>query len=257
MDWIFLSKLIPQLIYPFSAALYLLVATAVVLQFRLHKIASRMLWVALGVLLVCGSPLATELFLRHERQYLPVTMEFTPEVDAIVVLGGTIGLPIEPRVNSEIGGNRLLHAFRLYKAKKAGIIIVSGGNVFPQREIKSEAFYTAELLQEWGVPEEVIFVEGGSRNTHENAIATKKLMELRQIDKILLVTSGFHMPRALATFRAAGIDAIPAPSSYSIVDYSRPPILNWMPSLGNLRKMQAVIHEKLGILVYRYRGWIS
>ena len=257
MDWIFFSKLLPQLIYPFSAILYLLLVAAVVLQFRLHKIASRMLWVALGIILVCGSPLATELFLRHEQQYLPVTMGLTPEADAIVLLGGTIRLPIEPRVNSEIGGNRSLHAFRLYKANKARLIIVSGGNVFPQRGIKSEAFYTAEVLQEWGVPEEDILVEGGSRNTHDNAIATKKLMESRQIDKILLVTSGFHMPRALATFRTAGIDAIPAPSSYSIVDYSRPPILNWIPSLGNLGTMQAVIREKLGILVYRYRGWIS
>ena len=257
MDWIFFSKLLPQLIYPFSAILYLLLVAVVVLQFRLHKLASRILWVALGIILVCGSPLATELYLRHEQQYLPVTMGLIPEADAIVLLGGTIRLPIEPRVNSEIGGNRSLHAFRLYKANKAGLIIVSGGNVFPQKGIKSEASYTAEVLQEWGVPEEDILVEGGSRNTYDNAIATKKLMESRQIDKILLVTSGFHMPRALATFRTVGIDAIPAPSSYSIVDYSRPPILNWIPSLGNLGKMQAVIRENLGILVYRYRGWIS
>ena len=257
MDWVFLSKLLPQLIYPFSVVLYLLLAAVVVLQFRLHKMASRILWLMLGVILVCGSPLAAELFLRHEQQYLPVTVELTSKADAIVLLGGTVRLPIEPRVSSEIGGNRLLHAFRLYKANKAKLIIVSGGNVFSQRRVKSEAFYTAEILQEWGVREEDILVEGESRNTHDNAIATKRLMDSRQIDKILLVTSGFHMPRALATFRTAGIDAIPTPSSYSIVNYSRPPILNWIPSLGNLGKMQAVIREKLGILVYRYRGWIS
>ncbi len=257
MDWVFFSKLLPQLIYPFSVVLYLLLAAVVVLQFRLLKMASRILWLALGVILVCGSPLGTELFLQHEQQYLPVTIELTPKADAIVVLGGTIRLPIEPRVGSEIAGNRLLHAFRLYKANKAKLIIVSGGNVFPQQRVKSEAHYTAEVLQEWGVRGEDILVEGESRNTHDNAIATKKLMESRQIDKILLVTSGFHMPRALATFRTAGIDAIPTPSSYSIVNYSRPPILNWIPSLGNLGKMQAVIREKLGILVYRYRDWIS
>ena len=257
MDWVFWSKLLPQLIYPFSVVLYLLLAAVVVLHCRLHKMASRILWLTLGVILVCGSPLAAELFLRHEQQYLPVTVELTSKADAIVLLGGTVRLPIEPRVSSEIGGNRLLHAFRLYKANKAKLIIVSGGNVFSQRRVKSEAFYTAEILQEWGVRGEDILVEGESRNTHDNAIATKRLMDSRQIDKILLVTSGFHMPRALATFRTAGIDAIPTPSSYSIVNYSRPPILNWIPSLGNLGKMQAVIREKLGILVYRYRGWIS
>ena len=82
-------------------------------------------------------------------------------------------------------------------------------------------------------------------------------MNSRQIDKILLVTSAFHMPRALATFKAAGIEAIPSPSSYSIVNYSHPQILEWIPSLGNLGKMQALIREKLGILVYRHRGWIE
>ena len=113
------------------------------------------------------------------------------------------------------------------------------------------------MLEEWGVPPEAILIEGNSRNTYENAIETKKLMNSRQIDKILLVTSAFHMPRALATFKTAGIDAIPSPSSYSIVNYSRPQILEWIPSLGNLGKMQALIREKLGILVYRHRGWIE
>jgi uncharacterized SAM-binding protein YcdF (DUF218 family) len=112
-------------------------------------------------------------------------------------------------------------------------------------------------LREWGIPGEVILIEGRSRNTYENALETKKILKDKQFDKILLVTSAFHMPRALATFRTAGIDAIPSPSSYSIVDYTRPRILDWVPSVGNLVRMQAVIHENLGILVYRYRGWIG
>ena len=113
------------------------------------------------------------------------------------------------------------------------------------------------MLKEWGIPGEVILIEGRSRNTYENALETKQILKDKQIDKILLVTSAFHMPRALATFRTVGIDAVPSPSSYSIVDYVRPRILDWVPSVGNLVRMQAVIHEKLGILVYRYRGWIG
>ena len=175
---------------------------------------------------------------------LPVPIAQSPIVGAIVVLGGDIGLPLTPRISSQIGGNRALHAFRLFTANKSKFIIISGGNVFPQRGVEPEAYYTSEILKEWGIPSEAILIEGRSRNTYENAIETKKLLNARQIDKILLITSAFHMPRALATFRTAGIDATPSPSSYSIVNYSRPQILDWIPSIGNLGRIQVVIREE-------------
>ena len=97
------------------------------------------------------------------------------------------------------------------------------------KDLESVHFGTAvlinssgEILKEWGIPSEAVLIEGRSRNTYENAIETKKLLKARQIDKILLITSALHMPRALATFRTAGIDAIPSPSGYSIVNYARP-----------------------------------
>ena len=227
------------------------------LHLRLYRLATTILWVVLGVIVVAGSPLSTEYYFQHEQKFRPVSIQNTPTADAIVVLGGSVGLPIKPRADSQLGGNRLLHAYRLYNAKKAPIIIISGGNVFKQVGMESEAHYTSEILKEWGISSENIIAEGQSRNTYENAVRTKKLMESRQIDRILLVTSAFHMPRALATFRTLGINAVPSPSEFSTVDYSRPPILEWIPSLGNFGKIQAVIREKIGILVYRCRGWIA
>ena len=256
-DWITFSKLLPQVVYPFNIALWLLMTALALFVLRYRRGAIVALTLATVVLTLSASPLSVALYHQHEGAYLPVPIAQSPVAGAIVVLGGDIGLPLTPRVISEIGGNRALHAFRLYTARKSNLIIISGGNVFPQPGVESEAYYTSELLKEWGIPSEAILIEGRSRNTHENAIETKKLLQARQVDKILLITSAFHMPRALATFRTAEINAIPSPSSYSIVNYSRPPILEWMPSLGNLGRMQAVIHEKLGILVYKYRGWIA
>ena len=256
-EWITWSKLLPQFVYPFNLVLWLVLLCILLFVLRYRRLLGIALFASGAILLVCGSPLSTELYRRHEQQYLPVKVSQLPDVDAIVLLGGDVGLPQLPRLDSEILGNRALHTLRLYQAGRANLILISGGNVFPQNDIRAESFYTAALLKAWGVPVDSIIIESRSRNTYENAKETKKLMELRRIDKILLVTSGFHMPRALATFKTAGINAIPAPSSYSIVNYSQPPILDWMPSLGNLGKMQAVIREKLGILVYRYRGWIS
>jgi uncharacterized SAM-binding protein YcdF (DUF218 family) len=256
-DWVTLSKILPQLVYPFNLSLWLLLVAGLLVILRRRFAATLSLFLAIVVLMIASSPLSLILYRQHERNYLPVPIAQSPIVGAIVVLGGDIGLPLTPRINSEIGGNRALHAFRLFTANRSKLIIISGGNVFPQNGIEPEAYYTSELLKEWGIPSEAILIEGRSRNTYENAIETKKLLQARQIDKILLVTSAFHMPRALATFRTAEINAIPSPSSYSIVNYSRPRILEWIPSLGNLGRMQAVIHEKLGILVYKYRGWIA
>ena len=256
-DWITFSKLLSQVLYPFNIALWLLMAAVTLFVVRYRRAAIMSFSLATLVLMLFSSPLSLALYRQHERSYLPVPITQSPRAGAIVVLGGDIGLPLTPRINSQIGGNRALHAFRLFTANKSKFIIISGGNVFPQRGVESEAYYTSEILKEWGIPSEAVVIEGRSRNTYENAIETKKLLKARQIDKILLITSALHMPRALATFRTAGIDAIPSPSGYSIVNYARPQLLEWMPSLGNLGRMQVVIHEKLGILVYRYRGWIS
>mgnify|MGYP001263960147 CR=1 FL=1 len=256
-DWITLSKLLPQLIYPFSLILWLLVLGFLFLLLRRGKLAGVCLSLALAILLVCGSPLSGEFLRRHEQQFLPVAIDQSPGADAIVLLGGDVGLPLKPRIESEIGGNRVVHAYRLYRAGKAELIVISGGNVFPQENLQGEAFYTAALLQDWGVPQNAILIEDKSRNTYENALNTKNLLNSRDIDTVLLVTSAFHMSRALATFKTAGLNAIPSPTGYSVVGYSRPKILDWIPSLQNLGRMQAVIREKLGILVYRFRGWIA
>ena len=256
-DWVQLSKVLPYLVFPFNIVLWISIISIVFYFLNFRKPLGISLCLSLGILLVCGSPISTNLYSQHEQKIVAPEFEKMSSVGAIVLLGGSVGLPLKPRTDSEILGNRALHAFRLYKAGLAKKIIISGGNVFPQPGVKSESFYTARLLEEWGVPAEAVVIEEASRNTYENAIQTKKKLRLIDEDMVLLVTSAFHMPRALATFRTVGINAIPAPASYSIVTYTQPAILDWIPSISNLGKMQALIRENLGILVYRYRGWIS
>ena len=257
IDWITFSKWLPQMFYPLNLGLWLLLVAFGLLIARRVRSASFCLLFAIAILLVFSSPLSVNLYRQHEQTFLPTRIDSLPSAEAIVVLGGDVDIPLPPRSESQIRGNRALHAFRLYQAGKGKLIVVSGTNVFPQKEMKSEAVYTAKLLSEWGVPSDSIVIEDRSRNTYQNATETKNLLDSIGVEKVLLVTSAFHMPRALATFRTAGVDATPSPSGYSVADYHRPAILNWIPSLGNLGKMQAWMHEKLGIIVYRYRGWIS
>ena len=257
LDWVSLSKSLPNLIYPFNLALWLLAGTWLLLLFRYTRIARISLLLCSLVLFICSSPLSTKLYSQHEKQYQAVSVVDSPLADAIVLLGGEVGVPLPPRVESQLGGNRTLHAFRLYRGGRAPLILISGGNKFRQIGVESESYYTAEVLKSWGVPERAIVLETHSRNTHQNAVQVSKMLKARGIDRILLVTSAFHMPRALRTFHHIGLEAEPSPSGYSVAAYSRPVFLDWWPTLGNLGKAQSLVKENLGILVYRFRGWID
>ena len=62
------------------------------------------------------------------------------------------------------------------------------------------------------------------------------------------------MPRALAEFRLAGVEAVPAPTDFEVVDEpSRS--FNWLPSAAALMSSTHAIHEYIGLWVYRWRGW--
>jgi len=256
-DWITLSKFLPQLIYPFNLALLLIFAATLLIFFGRRRIGLFAGFLAIAVLAVCSSPLSLALYREHELKYLPVPVSSSPAADAIVVLAGDVGIPVSPRTESQLHGNRLLHGFRLFKADKAPLILLTGGNVFAQEGLEAEAVYSKAILADWGIPEDAIVIEGKSRNTHQNAIYSLETLKGQGIDKILLVTSAFHMPRAAAVFRHVGFEVIPSPSSLSVTDYRQPKLLDWLPSLSNLGKTQALLKEKLGIFVYRLRGWID
>ncbi len=254
-DWITLSKFLSQLIYPFSFALLLLLMGIGFILFGRRWKGLLAVFISFVILVVAGSPISKRLYAEHERSFPVMPVESSPPGGAIVVLGGDVGIPSSPRVTSQLNGNRLIHAYRLYQAGKAPVILISAGNVFPQEGLEPEAFYSRRLLEEFGVPSDAILVERDSRNTHENAVRTRKILGAIGIDRILLVTSSFHMKRAVLTFEKSGFDVIPSPSGISVVDYAQPRFLDWWPSLGNLKRAQILIHEKIGLMVYRIRGW--
>jgi len=208
-------------------------------------------------MIILSSVLLTNLYRNHENIFPPSNLTSFPIVDAIVILAGDVRIPSAPGMDSQLAGNRVLHGFRLYMAGKAPIIVVTGGNIYPQNEgVREEAHYIGKILVSWGVPEVAIIMEDQSKNTYENALGTKLILDKLGLDKILLVTSALHMPRAAATFSHTGLDVISSPSDYSM-DSNRPRILEWWPTLGNMSKAQDLLHEVLGIQMYRLRGWLN
>jgi len=255
-DWILLSKALPHLVYPSTVVLLLFgVAYGLLLVGRRRWVIIFMS-LAFSIIVLGSLPMVSSIYQKHERLYPPVSMAETSEADAIVLLGGDVSIPAPPRVETQVRGNRVIHAMRLYHAGKAPFVIITGGNIFPQEGLQSEAEYTASLLEELGVPRDAIIIEGTSRNTRENSIEIARILTEQSLDHILLVTDAFHMPRALATFRTLGVNVTPSTASIS-AELQQPELLDWIPSLDGLNTLKSVIHENLGIVVYRARGWID
>jgi len=145
-----------------------------------------------------------------ERDYPPVALADVKPADAIVVLGGSMLPPVGKMVYPELssGADRIWHAARLYNAKKAPLIIFSG---------VGEGAGAKQFLRDLGVPSKDFIWEDKSRNTVENIINTKALCEEKKIKKVLLVTSAFHMRRAMRTCELAGFDVIPAATDHEVL----------------------------------------
>lgn len=255
---LFLSKVLSQLTHPLFVGLLLVgVGGAVSYRFRTWGGAT----VALGVLVIWvpATPLAAD-WARGtlERQFPPAPADSVPTADAIVTLGGAIGAPQPPRVHPDLSGaaDRVWHAARLFKAGKAPLIIASGGTLPWRDQAFREADAMKTLLRRWGVPADSVVTESRSANTYQNATNTAAVVERRGLDRVLLVTSALHMRRALATFRSAGVDAVPAATDYRVVD-GPTSLLDLFPSAGALQASTAAIHEYVGYWVYQWRGWIA
>ncbi len=148
---------------------------------------------------------------------------------------------------------RVLEAVRVFKLIDQAWVISSGGRVDPDDPDEPTGQTMRDALVRLGVPETRIVVETKSRNTHDEAVIVAPLLKSLGIRQTVLVTSETHMRRSLGTFKAAGIDAVPA--------IARPPVNNlsivdWaLPSGLGLYEGAQVAHEALGLVYYAARGW--
>lgn len=162
-------------------------------------------------------------------------------------------------------GDRVIYAAWLYHQGVAAHILVSGGTIPWQAERTTPAEDMTQLLMMLGVPEDAVWQEDQSQNTYENALYSRQFLDSKDIDRILLVTSAMHMPRAVGLFEFQGLEVVPLPTDYSVTEKSwqhlwepdiANQILNFFPNANNLQDTTVALKEYLGLLVYRWQGWL-
>jgi len=264
--FLFLSKLLPLFLYPLGLICILSLIALVLLWRRKSRLATIPVTLILVVVLISSNAWVSDWLVRSlEFQNLPPAD--LPKADAIVVLGGCTKPKIPPRPWVDVAdeADRVLHAANLYKAGKAPKIILSGGRVdWEGNNPVPESEDMAMILRAMGVPEAALIQEPTSRNTRENAVNVKQIVQSQKIGRMLLVTSALHMPRSLRIFQKLGMDVIAAPTDYWIVEnvrneYQASPqamTLSLLPEAERLRLTTRALKEYVGIVVYWLRGWV-
>ena len=252
--FVFLSKTFDAVASPLFWTL-LFLACSLALRRRAPRAATSLLVAGGAVLWAFSTGLVADA-LEHalERPALRTTR---PGVtyDAVVVLTGVVDVRAA-RASGQLELNeaaeRIVAAFELARAGRARKVLISGGPTFPRPGQPREAEQLRDALVRWGLEPDRVVVEGESRNTRESALASARVVEAHGWRSLVLVTSAYHLPRALGCFRKAGLspDAFP-------VDHraGSPPSRGWLPSVPALESSTTSLHEALGRLVYRVMGY--
>ena len=240
----YLNKIVWFFLNPVTSAVIALVV-GLFLARRWRRLGLTLVAVSVAWLWFASTPLCTALLgLPLERPYLAFEdAAKSPEADAIVVLGGGIGkYPGFVYPDMFEAADRVWHAARLYKAGKAPKIVVSGSG---------DLVAAVPLLRDLGVDESAIVVDNESRNTYENSRFTERLLGG---GKVLLVTSAWHMTRALGNFSRTSLEALPAPCDFKACESASVSRGFWCaiaPGAENLMWTGVFLKEWLGRLARR------
>lgn len=251
----FVSKIGWFLVKPLNALLLCLLIWLAARRLRWRRLAG----LALGVLLLYGGAILLtplpELAVRTLEDRFPVPEIAEQDIAGIIVLGGATGdgAVAAARGQPLLDGaaERLTTAMALHRLMPDKPFVVSGfsGRLNPRGW--NEAEITARLFEQQGIDPASVRFEAQSRTTAENARRTAALVGEEERRPWLLITSASHMPRAVGSFRAQGLEVIAFPVDFR----TEPSGLRWPREPGDsLSVATMALHEWLGLLAYWVAG---
>lgn len=266
MDTIFfiLSKVVQCCIEPLNWVIVWVVLALLFLLLRKTHLAKHFLGIAILNLALVGYLPTSEYLLRALENGAPRTNQVNlsaGDLGGIIILGGAIegGEIVQDRgeVSIYASAERITKAFEFIRKYPDLPLIFSGysGRVNPKGISEAEAF--KQLLQEQGLDGANVHYENQSRNTYENVLYLKPMIqefgsktEAGSLKPWLVITSASHMYRSLKIFQKQNIDVLALP-----VDYQTANHLNWtsFDLVDGAQNWNKALHELIGLLAY----WIT
>jgi uncharacterized SAM-binding protein YcdF (DUF218 family) len=250
-----LSKLLGFFASPSNLVMLIGILGLLLLPTRFAGGGRRLAFFSLVVLAILGfSPVGNALIITLEDRFPPWDAARGPP-DGIIVLGGALngsGRSNEVVMLNE-GAERLTVVPQLARRYPNARILFSGGSAALIYEGGAEAELAGRLLESFGIAQDRITLEDRSRNTIENAIFSKAIVRPKPGERWLLVTSAYHMPRAMGVFHKAGfpVEAYPVDwRTRGAEDALRP-----FATIGDgLQRTDTAVHEWVGLAVYWLTG---
>jgi uncharacterized SAM-binding protein YcdF (DUF218 family) len=210
---------------------------------------------AVGFALFAMVPIGQAMLLSLEER-LPRPTRLPDKIDGILVLGGAVDPALslaygETVFNSSVA--RVLSGIALARRHPEAKLALVGGEGGYISVGLPESRATLSLVVEQRIDSARVILEERSRNTHENATFAKEMIRPGPDETWVLVTSAFHMPRAVASFAAVDWPVIPYP-----VDFKVDPRAGLRPGFNLLDGLGAGTlagKEWAGLLAYRLMGW--
>lgn len=232
-------------------------ALGVVLSFTRFKRTGRFLTSAgIVLLLLLGfGPVGHLLAVPLEARF-PAPPGDMPAPDGIIVLGGSVDenlSGLKGRVTIAEAAERLTAPVMLKRLYPNARLVFTGGTANLRGSAYTEAGTVKKFWQEIGLDKGDVLYEDKSRNTFENAVFTRDLVEPKPGERWLLVTSAMHMPRSVSIFRQANFPVIAYPVDYRTTGEMWP----WGLPRHAARAMvvaEFAAHEWAGLVAYRLTG---
>jgi len=178
------------------------------------------------------------------------------KIDGIILLGGAVNIAAtkahgKAAINETAG--RLTDTLALARRYPDAPVVISGGDPAIVPTGLNEAEITRSLFGTLGLDPRRVELEDKSRNTYENAVYSKQLVNPKPGQVWVLITSAMDMPRAVGCFRHVGWDVLPYPADYHVIPGTR-----WSLSVvGTLAQLDWALHEWEGLVAYRLMGRID
>jgi uncharacterized SAM-binding protein YcdF (DUF218 family) len=249
-----LKKILASLLLPLPISLILLLTGLVTLSHqKIRRFSISCLTSGIALLVIFSiHPVANQLILSLESRYQPQQILPT-NIKYIVVLGGGNGGNKRYPPNTQLSSaslSRLVEGIRLYRQNPKTLLVLSGGRVFGAISDANIMNNTAIAL---GMNKKHMIIEAGSRDTEEEAQHLKPRLKQQAF---ILVTSAYHMPRAMKTFKKYGMKPVAAPTQF-LVSMNRTNPKFYLPTVENLIHSDIAIHEYLGILWLKLNAYFK
>jgi uncharacterized SAM-binding protein YcdF (DUF218 family) len=248
------SKVLFFLIQPFN---WIVICAAFALVSRNTKLKNKFTVIAVSLFLLFSNPyLIKEIVYGWQAEENILTKN--KEYEAGILLTGFCSYNEKTgRGYFRDASDRFIQTVRLYQQKHIKKIIVTGGSskVLQNKQSLKEADFVCTQLEQMGIPKENIIKENQSRNTHENGLFTKHIIDSLKIKPpFLIITSATHIPRAIKVFEKTGIKADSYACNFATVESKFEFPASIIPSIEAFELWNTFMKENIGLLMYKLTG---